>query len=95
MENLKLKEELEQSQQREKVLEEQKRRRSSLVDKSSFENVQQFQLEAAQKKVDDLEMALKKKNEQVRLLVVLFWSCFKLFMFSWKLCRSSWKDCRQ
>lgn len=64
MENIKLKEELERAQQREKVLEEQKRR-SSLVDKSSFENVQQFQLEAAQKKIDDLELVLKKKMEEV------------------------------
>lgn len=65
LENVKLKEDLEKSQQREKALEE-KKRKSSLVDKSSFENVQQFQLDAAQMKIDDLETTLKKNIAEVK-----------------------------
>lgn len=68
MENVKLKEDLEKSQSREKVLEEQKRK-NSLVEKSSFENVQQFELQTAQKKIEDLELALKKKTEELNSMV--------------------------
>lgn len=81
MENLKLKEELEESKQREKILEEQKRR-NSLVDKSSFENVQKFQLEAAQKKIEDLELALKKKTEEVWCDLTINYCCFKVLLLA-------------
>lgn len=64
LENLKLKEDLQKSQEREKMLEEQKRK-SSLVDKSSLENVREFELKAAQKRIVDLELALKEKSEEV------------------------------
>lgn len=65
MENLKLKEDLEKSAERESALQE-KMRRSSSVEKTSFENVQQFQLEAAHKKVELLEVILKERDEAVR-----------------------------
>lgn len=65
MENFKLKEDLEKSAEREVALQE-KMRRSSSVEKTSFENVQQFQLEAAHKKIELLEVILKERDETVK-----------------------------
>lgn len=66
MENISLKEELQKSQEREMLLVEQQRK-NSLVDKSSIENVQQFELKTAQKRIEDLEVILKEKSEEVKI----------------------------
>lgn len=67
MENLQLKDQLEKSEEKQRVLQEQMRR-SSLVEKTSFDNVQQFQLEAAHKKIELLEAILQEKKEGVKVI---------------------------
>lgn len=61
MENTQLKENLEIAQEKIKELED-KCKRNYVVDKTCNENVQEFQLHAAEVKITDLELALQKLN---------------------------------
>lgn len=63
MENMNLNAALEAAHEKEKELNN-KLKKNALVEKSTYDNIQEFQLHAAQTKIADLELALQRLNQE-------------------------------